>query len=188
MARRARYLILAALVLSLGAGLSFFFLRGHLLKRPELLLEEAARRVDLRLQDVDYTQISKGRKEWTLKASRVDYLQQGEMFSLEDVHLLFYHPSGNDVTVVGRTGFYNRREGWIKVVGQGRVNWKSGFEMTAESFTYHLESRELTTPDEVLITGPGLRISGRGLQANLAQMKAVVKEQVQTELKPKERG
>ncbi|MBW1712860.1 MAG: hypothetical protein JRJ59_06915 [Deltaproteobacteria bacterium] len=71
MAGKLRYFILGALVLFIGLGLGFSLLRAHLLKRPELLLEEAARRFDLSLNQIDYTQISDGRKQWSLKAEKV---------------------------------------------------------------------------------------------------------------------
>ena len=118
MARRLRYLILAALLICLGAGLSYSIVRGHLLKRPDRLLEEAARLVDLRLENIDYTQITEGRREWSLKATHVDFKEKDDLFTLEDVSLILYQKSNHHLKIEGDRGLYNRKDRWIKVMGR----------------------------------------------------------------------
>lgn len=182
MARRLRHLILAALIVSLSVGAAYFILHRHLLSRPELLLEEAAQRVDISLNDIDYTQISDGRKEWTLTADRVTYVAKDDLFSLEKINLAIYHPSGRRVWITGREGAYCRKEGWINIKGQARIQADGGFSLQAEAFTYRLEAQEVFSPDEIILTGPGLEITGRGLRFDLAGFKAVVLEDVTTVL------
>jgi len=182
MARRLRHLILAALFVSLGVGAAYLILRGHLLSHPELLLEEAARRVDVSLSDIDYTQLTDGRKEWTLTASTVAYVGADDLFSLQEVNLVIYHPSGRRIWVSGREGAYCRKEGWISIKGQARIKTDGGYSLQAEAFTYRSETQELSSTDEIFFTGPGLEITGRGLKFDLAAWKAVVLEEVTTVL------
>jgi len=182
MARRLRYLILAALIVSLGVGAGYFILRGHLLSHPELLLEEAARHVDVSLNDIDYTQISDGRKEWTLTADTVAYVGADDLFSLSKVNLVIYHSSDRRIRVTGAEGAYCRKEGWISIKGQARIQTDGGYSLEAEAFTYRFEDQELSSTDEIIFTGPGLEITGRGLKFDLAAWKAVVLEDVTTVL------
>ncbi len=185
MSRQVRYFILAALVICLGVGAAFFVLRSHLLKRPELLLEEAARRVDLSLKDIDYTQITDGRKEWTLKASQVDYVQDKDVFSLKDVAVLIYQARGRQMKVTGDEGLYNRREGWIKIVGRARIMAEGGYQLRAHSLTLSLETKEMTSSDQVILTGPGFQVKGRGLRAELNQWRAALLGEVAAEIEVK---
>jgi|GEM_PF-3510785 len=178
MARRLKYVILAALIGSLGLGLGYSLLRAHLLKRPELLLEEAARRVDLSLNDIDYTQISAGRKQWTLKAKQVRFEQANETFTLKEILVTVYRPSGQELEIQGDVGLYNRKEAWIKVQGRARLSSDTGFRLTSESFLYRLEEQELSSPDPVALSGPGLEITGRGIRVDVANWKAVFLEDV----------
>ena len=182
MVRRLRHLILVALIVSLGVGAAYLILRGHLLSHPELLLEEAARRVDVSLNDIDYTQITDGRKGWTLKASTVAYVAADDLFSLQEINLLIYHPSGRRVWVTGREGAYNRKEGVVSIKGQARIHTDGGYSLQAETFTYRSEEQELSSTDEIIFSGPGLEVTGRGLRFDLAAWKAIVLEDVTTVL------
>ena len=178
MAKRLKYVILAALIGFLGLGLGYSLLRAHLLKRPELLLEEAARRVDLSLNDIDYTQISDGRKQWTLKAKQVKFEQAKETFTLKEIRVTVYRPSGQELKIKGDLGLYNRKEAWIKIQGSARLSSDNGFQLRSDSFLYRLEKQELTSPDPVALSGPGLEITGRGIQIDVANWKAVFLEDV----------
>ena len=182
MARKLRHLILAALIVSLGVGAAYFVLRGQLLSHPERLLEEAARRVDISLNDIDYTQLNDGRKEWTLTADRVTYVAEDDLFSLQKVNLVIYHSSGRRIQVTGREGAYCRKEGWINIKGQARIQTDEGYSLQAEAFTYRVEAQELSSTDEIVFTGPGLEVTGRGLRFDLAAWKAIVLEDVTTVL------
>ena len=170
---------------SLGVGVAFFVLRGHLLKRPELLLEEAARRVDLSLKDIDYTQITDGRKEWTLKASQVEYVRDEDVFSLEDVSVLIYEARGRQVKITGDKGLYNRREAWIRIEGRARISAEGGYRLAAPSLTLSLDSKEMTTHDPVVFTGPGFKVKGKGLKAELERWKAAFLDEVAVEIEIK---
>ena len=181
MAGKIKYVILAALVASLGLGVGFAVLRANLLKRPELILEEAARRMDLNLKDIDYTQISGDRKEWTLKAKQVSYEQKRDTFNLEQVRVTVYQPSGMEIEISGDLGLFNRKEGWVRVEGAARLSNDQGYQLSADTFTYSLEKQELTSPDLVHLVGPGLKISGRGIMVNVAEWKAVFSSEVTSE-------
>ncbi len=181
MTGKIKYIILAALVASLGLGVGFAVLRANLLKRPELILEEAARRMDLNLKDIDYTQISGERKEWTLKAKQVSYEQERDTFNLELVRVTVYRPSGMEIEIKGKLGLFNRKEGWVRIEGEAQLTNDQGFELKADTFMYNLEKQELTSPDMVHLKGPGLRISGRGIMVNVAEWKAVFRSEVTSE-------
>ncbi len=181
MAGKIKYIILAALVASLGLGVGFAILRANLLKRPELILEEAARRVDLSLKDIDYTQISRDRKEWTLKAKQVSYEQDQDTFNLEQVRVTVYRPSGMEIEISGKLGLFKRKEGWVKVRGEALLKNDRGFRLKAETFLYNLEKQELTSPDMVFLSGPGIKISGRGIMINVAEWKVVFSSEVTSE-------
>ncbi len=181
MAGKIKYIILAALVAFLGLGVGFSVLRANLLKRPELILEEAARRMDLNLKDIDYTQISGDRKEWTLKAKQVSYEQNQDTFNLEEVRVIVYRPSGMEIEIKGKVGLFNRKEGWVQVKGDSELKNDRGFKLEAETFLYNLDKQELTSPDMVLLSGPGLKIRGRGIMVDVAQWKVVFKAEVTSE-------
>lgn len=182
MARRLKYVILIALVASIGLGVGFSLFRAHLLERPELLLEEVAKRVDLSLQDIDYTQISDGRKEWSLKAKQVDVDQAQDVFTLREVRVTVFRPTGETVSIRGDEGLFNRKKGWIKLLGRAEVKSDEGYTLKADKFLYRLNEQLLTSADPVSLTGPGVKITGRGLKVDVAKMKATILENVKTEL------
>ncbi len=181
MAGKIKYVILAALVASVGLGVGFSILRANLLKRPELILEEAARRADLSLKNIDYTQLNGDRKEWTLKAKQVSYEQDKDTFNLQQIRVIVYRPSGMEITISGRVGLFNRKEGWVRIKGKAELKNDRGFWLKAETLTYYLEKQELTSPDMVYLSGPGLKISGRGVTINVAEWKAVFSAEVTSE-------
>ncbi len=182
MARRLRYLILAALIVCLGAGTAFFVVRSHLLARPEMLLEEAAKHIDLSLKDIDYTQITEGRKEWTLKATQVDYKQDADQFELKDVEVRLYRQGGGMVQLKGKAGIYNRKENWVQIRGRVLVKTDNGYILRGKAFTFDLKQRVLTSQDVVYISGPGFQIAGHGLKFEVASRKLILMSDVTTEI------
>lgn len=180
MARRLKYIILIALVLCVGVGAAFFFLRGQLLSHPELILEEVAKQADLSLKDIDYSHISDGRKQWTLTASQAEYVQEKDVYSLKDVKVTYFRADGSTVSLRGNEGSFNRKEGWVKVSGKARITADGGYVMASETFTYRLEEQLLTTPDRVDFSGPGFKISGRGLKVEMKTVKATLMSDVST--------
>ncbi len=183
MRRKLPYVILSLLVLCLGVAGGYMFLRSHLLSRPELFLEEVVKRADLSLKDIDYTHIVDGKKQWTLKADQVDYLQKDDVYSLRQVRVLYYASPERVVTLQGKEGLFSRSEGWVRVKGEAVITADGGYKAESEEFTYRIQSQEVQSQEEVRLAGPGFAINGRGLTVNLGTWKARLQNDVKSEFR-----
>lgn len=182
MARRLRYLILIAMIAVVGVGVAFLVVRSHLLSSPEMLLSEVLSNVDLSLQNIDYTQITDGKKEWTLRATQVDFQKDKDLFSLRDIHVILYREDGSEINLKGKLGYYNRGQNWVKVEGGVVAESDDGYRFTGESFNFDIESKILTSQQAVHISGPGFKINGQGLKVDIAAWTVTLLRDVETEL------
>lgn len=181
-ARKIKVLILVALVLSIGAGVGFMIVRSHLMSNPELLLDQVAKHVDLSLKNVDYTQITDGRKEWTLKATQIDYEQSQDQFALEDIDVTLYRTEGGSVRMTGKTGVFNRKENWVTVKQKVRIITEEGYSVWGDSFRFDLQNRILTGQGRVHLTGPWFQIAGTDMRFSVTEKLMVLEKDVETKI------
>jgi LPS export ABC transporter protein LptC len=133
-----------------------------------------------RMEGLSLTEIHEGDKTWVLEAKKADFHPEQDTISISTVRVEFFGP-GEDIRVKSEAGLFNTKTRVLTLTG--KVEMRRGDLLVQTSLaTYLPEERTLLTPEEVVITEPGLRVEGKGMRVELAVKKLIMTQHHLTEL------
>ena len=125
-----------------------------------------------RMEGLSLTEIHEGDKTWVLEAKKADFYPDQTTIGITGVRVEFFAP-GEDIRVKSETGLFNTKTRVLTLTG--KVEMRRGDLLVQTSVaTYLPEERALLTPEEVVITEPGLRVEGKGMRVELAVKKLII--------------
>jgi LPS export ABC transporter protein LptC len=165
--RRIKLLLLATLIL-LGAVSIGLFLRGRqMIGGPKPALSGLPTQVDMHLSGVNYTEMKRGRKEWTLKADSLRYSRASQLLHFEQVALALFSASDRRVEVTGQEANYDRQAKLVRLSGHVLVEDLAGYRLTANELMYHVDTKKIFIPGAFSISGPKLTLRGQDLTVDI---------------------
>jgi len=136
-----------------------------------------------RMEGLSLTEIHEGDKTWVLEAKKADFHPDQDTISISTVRVEFFGP-GEDIRVKSEAGLFNTKTRVLTLTG--KVEMRRGDLLVQTSVaTYLPEERALLTPEEVVITEPGLRVEGKGMRVELAVKKLIMTQHHFTEMQVK---
>jgi len=172
-------LIVAALSLVLAAGIW----RGK--SRP--VQQEAQNSplpdAEMKLHDMEFTEMQDGKRFWTLCASEAKYFQDQQKTRLLAVRLTLYLEKTNEqVRLESDEGVMHAGTKDIELRGNIRVTLPRGYAVTTQTAHYTHRSRLVESDDPVHLSGPGLEVSGKRWEYKIADHVAKVYGEVTASL------
>ncbi len=135
---------------------------------------------DLKLDRIKYTETKEGKKEWELEAASALYFKEKGTVVLNKVRATFFGKNQETYVLVGEKGMLNTVTKSIEVYEGVKIDTSDGYQVRTGSLKYRSESRELSTPDRVVMSGPQLQVEGVGLVLDLNKERVRILDQVQT--------
>ena len=173
---RSQWLWVLGVVVFLGVGA--WGLWGH--RPPPPPPKPATPAQPPRMEGLSLTEIHEGDKTWVLEAKKADFHPDQDTISISVVRVEFFGP-GEDIRVKSEAGLFNTKTRVLTLTG--KVEMRRGDLLVQTSLaTYLPEERTLLTPEEVVITEPGLRVEGKGMRVELAVKKLIMTQHHLTEL------
>ncbi len=145
-----------------------------------------AKEAPSRMETLSLTEVQEGDKRWVLEAQKADFLKDQEAVSISGVRVEFFGP-GEHVRVKADEGLFHTKTRVLTL--KGNVEMRRG-ELLVQTSTaiYQPDERVLLAPEEVVLTEPQLRVTGKGLRVELAEKKLILAQHRLTEVKTQGRG
>ncbi|MHB8172884.1 MAG: LPS export ABC transporter periplasmic protein LptC [Nitrospirota bacterium] len=107
-------------------------------------------------------------ENWELTARTATMKKDTGQARLTDLEAVYNAKNGTVLTLTADNGTYNSKTKRMKAVGKGKevvITSNSGYRMTSPSLAWDGIKKELTTKDEVTLSGKDIKIEGKGMIA-----------------------
>ncbi len=172
MAKRSKKKIVLLALLAGVVLLTGLLVRGYLKYRefrenPAKIIEAIPEGTNIVLGEVRHTAVRDGRKEWVLEASSAQYSESSREAVFNDVKVTFFLENGDRIHLEGQKGTINTASNDMQVAGNVRID-KDDQTLLTEMIDYNHETRHITSPSEVLITGRNFDLRADTMRVDLA--------------------
>lgn len=162
---KIKVLLVTALVAICLVVVVLFFREGVNLYDPRKIIDSMPNYVDMRLTGIQFTEVTEGSREWSLKADTMRYLKKENLIVFDRVSATFYAQEG-PVNVSGDKGYYDREAGQVRLMGQVEAVDSQGNNLTTSDLRYDVETRMVHAPGQFELLGPKINVQGRGLSVD----------------------
>lgn len=171
------------------AALSLILIAGIWKGKSRTVQKEAQQDVpadaEMKLKDMEFTEMQQGRRFWTLWASEAKYFQDEQKTLLTAVRLTFYlEKSDEQIQLESREGVLHAGTKDIDLTGNIRVRLPREYVVTTETAHYTHSSRVVSSDTPVHVSGPGLELDGQRWNYRIADHIAKVDGNVTASLVP----
>ena len=174
-----------AVALGLTAVLATGVYRGNTRKeqQAERLSEvRDASEAEMKLTDMEYTEMQEGRRLRSLKASEAKYFQSEQRSLLTSVHFTFYFQNGEEASLHSERGILYAGSKNIELWDSVRATLPRGFEVSTERIFYEHQRQVIFSETPIQIAGPEGQLSGGNWEYSLQERKASLKGGVKVTL------
>jgi len=170
------FAVLLALVLVRGMW------KGKTQKEHQVTVSDEASDAEMKLTDMEYTEMEKGRRVWTLKADEAKYYQDDQKTALKKVRLQFFLQSGEEIHLESRQGVLHAGSKDIELWGSVHAIFPNGYEMLTEKAYYNHKQNLISSQASILVTGPDLKLKGKQWKYEIPERRGFLEGQVQATL------
>jgi len=172
-------LVVVALSLILAAGIW----KGKSRQMKQDAQQVCPADAEMKLTDMEFTEMQEGKRYWTLCASEAKYFQDEQKTLLQTVHLTLYlDKTGEEIHLKSRDGVLHAGTKDIDLSGNIRVALPREYVLTTETAHYTNSDRIIKSDDPVHISGPGLELDGNRWKYRIADHVAKVDGKVTASL------
>jgi LPS export ABC transporter protein LptC len=138
---------------------------------------------EMKLTDMEFTEMQEGKRFWTLCASEAKYFQDQQKTLLQKVSLTLYlEKTGEEIHMESREGVLHAGTKDIELRGNIHIALPREYVLTTETAYYTHSSRIVESDDPVHISGPGLELDGNRWKYRIADHVAKVDGKVTASL------
>jgi LPS export ABC transporter protein LptC len=134
---------------------------------------------EMRLKDMEYTELQEGKRLWTLKAADAKYFHEEQKTLLESVHVSFFLEGGEEVLLQSQEGALFSGTKNIEVWDSVEVVLPRGYQLFTERAYYDYQKRAISSDTPLRLMGPDLELQGNLWEFHISENKAVVEGGVQ---------
>lgn len=122
---------------------------------------------EMKLTDMEYTEMQQGRQLWTLTATEADYFQSEQKTTLKNVKLTLYLADNRKVLLESMQGSLYAGSKNIELWDSVKAQMPDGYEVTTERAAYEHQAQTIGSRDEIRLKGPDVEIKGRQWQYHI---------------------
>jgi len=157
------------IVLGLSSALIIGALKGSSRKEQQPASVGSSTDAEMKLTDMEYTEMEGGRRLWSLNASEARYYQTEQKSLLSDVRLTFFFRSGEEVHLKSREGILFAGTKNIELWGAVHADLPRGYEVETERAFYEHQTRKVSSETPVRLSGPDVQLEGAKWEYNVAE-------------------
>jgi LPS export ABC transporter protein LptC len=149
--------------------------------QKELQKFETAERSDaeMRLKDMEYTELQEGKRLWTLRAAEAKYFHEEKKTFLSSVHVSFFLESGEEIRLESQEGALYAETKNMEMWGSVQAVLPRGYQLSTERAFYDFQKKAISSNTLIKLTGPDVQLEGKPWEYRIAENKAVVEGRVQ---------
>lgn len=137
---------------------------------------------EMKLTDMEYTEMQKGRRMWTLRAEEAKYFQEDQQTALTRVRLVFFMENGEEIHLESQQGVLHAGSKDIELWHAVHAVFPRGYELSTERARYNHKQNLLSSETAILITGPDLKLEGKHWKYLIPERRAFLEGKVQATL------
>jgi len=179
--------IVQTLVALFIVGLSLALLAGMWRGKPQKAREDAAEETktsdaEMKLTDMEFTEMQQGKKFWTLHAAEAKYFQEQQRTALKTVHLTFHLEKDGEIQVESKEGTMFAGSKNIELQDSVRAILPNGYVMTMEKAFYDHDKNLVFADVPIHISGPGVECDGNSWEYKIPDHVALLNGGVKASL------
>lgn len=156
--------------------------KGKTQKDHRIVPVSDASEAEMRLSDMEYTEMQDGKRLWTLKASEAKYYQDQQKTLLTSVHLTLFLEEGDEIRLESREGILYAGTKNIELWNSVHARLPRSYEMMTDCAFYNHERRTVYSETPIRLTGPDVELEGSSWEYRIPQGRAVVNNGVRATL------
>lgn len=143
---------------------------------------------EMKLTDMEYTEMEEGRRRWTIKASEVHYFQEERKTLLSLVDLVLFLENGDKIYLKSNKGIVYADTKNIDLWDSVRATVPDEYELRTEKASYRHEERVVFSSSPIRISGPELRLQGKQWKYMLSEQRTFLEGEVEATFTPNSPG
>lgn len=116
---------------------------------------------DIRLTDMDYTEVQQGKPLWRIKAHEAKYYEGEQKTLLTQVDLTLFLEGDREVHLVSDHGLLHTGRKDIELWGRVTARAPEGYEVQTDKVYYEHNSQQIRSLSPVRFVGPQVDLQGR---------------------------
>ena len=137
---------------------------------------------EMKLTDMEFTEMQQGKRFWTLRASEAKYFQGQQRTALTSVRLTFFLEGGDEVRLESKEGVLYAGSKNIELWDSVKAVLPRGYELTTEKAAYDHEQRTISSDTAIRLTGADLDVRGTRWKYLIPDRQAVIEGGVKASL------
>jgi LPS export ABC transporter protein LptC len=129
-----------------------------------------------------------GRREWAVAGDTASYRREEQAFYLAPVAGKMLPASGDSVQIQGARGRYDAPGRTMSVKQDVICKYSQGITIATDELAFDAARDLAHTDADVVVTGPGWKLSGRGMQAHLKDKKVEIQNAVKVRIEKAGQG
>lgn len=134
---------------------------------------------EMRLSDMEFTELQEGKRLWTIKAAEAKYFQEGQKTVLAKVVITFFLDSGEEVRLESQEGALYAGSKDIELWDSVYTTLPRGYQLSTDRVYYDHQRKTISSRAPVRLAGPDVQLEGRLWEYRISDNKAVVEGGVQ---------
>ena len=182
--RRVIQGFIIAVAVGLCALLAVGVWKGKIQKKTQAEPEAPAgqQNAEMKLTDMEFTEMQEGRRYWTLLSSEARYFQDRQQSALKEVRMTFFLEKGEEIHLSSNEGILHAGSKDIELSHSVRVELPRGFVLTTEKAVYNHEAKLISSDTAIQLSGPGIQLEGSSWQFRIPDRAATVEGGVKAQL------
>jgi LPS export ABC transporter protein LptC len=167
--------VILTIVLGLTAVLGMGVWRGKGQKEQQATAPPSeSPEPEMKLTDMEYTEMQEGRRLWSLKAAEARYFQDEQKTLLSSVFLTFFLEDGDEIHLESRKGILFAGTKNIELWDSVHAVMPKGYELSTERAFYDHEAKRIISQTIISVSGPDLRLEGQQWEYRIPEHMAVL--------------
>ena len=159
--RKIVQILVALFIVGLSLALAAGIWRGKPQKaKGDVAVESGEPNAEMKLTDMEFTEMQQGKKFWTLCASEAKYFEDRQRTALKTVHLTFHLEQDQEVQVESKKGTMYAGSKNIELQDSVRAILPDGYVMTMDKAFYDHDKNLVYADVPIHISGPGVECDG----------------------------
>jgi len=135
--------------------------------------------VEMRLKEMEYTELREGKRLWTLRASEAKYFHEEQKTLLSSVRVTFYLEGGEEIQLESQEGALYAATKNMEMWDSVQAELPRGYQLFTDRAFYDYQKNAISSETLIRLAGPDVRLEGRLWEYRIQEKKAVMEGGVQ---------
>jgi len=137
---------------------------------------------EMKLTDMEFTEMQEGKRAWTLRASEAEYFQDEQKTALKAVRITFFLSDGDEIRLESNAGILYAGSKNIEVWDSVRASLPRGYELTTTRAAYDHQKRLISSETPIRLNGADVVLEGSRWHYRISDEAAVLEGGVKASL------